>query len=182
MFGTLTLVITIVLIVVKEVMAQYGFYLGRKYKNPVIIADAWHSRTDSLSSVAILIGIVITMFVDGLWWMDSVLAIICALAIFYAAFEIMKEAVTKILGEEPESDLQERITAEALKIYDNDLKIHHLHLHDYITQKELTLHIKLEEFMSIKDGHEVATVIENMIEEKFGMAATIKVEPLETVG
>jgi len=180
-FGTLTLVITIVSIVVKEVMAQYGFYLGKKYKNPVIIADAWHSRTDSLSSVAILIGIVITMFVDGLWWMDSVLAIICALAIFYAAFEIMKEAVTKILGEKPESDLQERITAEALKIYDNDLKIHHLHLHDYITQKELTLHIKLEEFMSIKDGHEVATVIESMIEEKFGMVATIQVEPLETV-
>ena len=180
-FGTLTLVITIISIVVKEAMAQFGFYLGKKHKNPVIIADAWHSRTDSLSSVAILIGIVITMFIDGLWWMDGVLAIICALAIFYAAFEVMKEAVTKILGEEPELDLQNKITAEALKIYDNDLKIHHLHIHDYITQKELTLHIMLEESMSIKEGHKIATSIENMIKEKFDMVATIHIEPLESV-
>jgi len=178
-FGRLTLIVTILSIVVKEAMALYGFHLGKKHKNPVIIADAWHSRTDSLSSVAILIGIVITFFVDGLWWMDSVLAIICALAIFYAAFEVSKEAATKILGEEPEADLQERITAEALKIYDHDLKIHHLHLHDYITQKELTLHIMLEPTMSIKEGHDVATVIERMIKEKFDMIATTHIEPLE---
>jgi len=179
LFGRLTLIVTILSIVVKEAMAQYGFYLGKKHKNPVIIADAWHSRTDSLSSVAILIGIVITMFVDGLWWMDSVLTIICALAIFYAAFEVAKEAATKILGEELEPDLEEQIIAEASKLYDHDLKIHHLHLHDYINQKELTLHIMLEPTMSIKEGHDVATAIEKMIKEKFDMIATTHIEPLE---
>jgi cation diffusion facilitator family transporter len=177
-FGTAALVVTIVSILVKELMAQYGFYLGKKHKNPVIIADAWHSRTDSLSSVAILIGIIVTKFVDGLWWMDSVLAIICALAIFWAAFEIGKEVVSKILGEVPTQDFIDELNAQARELHVHDLELHHIHLHNYITHKELTLHIKLEKDMTIEQGHDIATVIENMILERFGMDATIHVEPI----
>jgi cation diffusion facilitator family transporter len=178
-YGTLAIIITVVSVLIKEGLAQYAFFLGRKHDNPVISADGWHHRTDALSSLVILAGITVTKFISGLWWMDSVLGVICAFMIFYAAFEIMKETVTKLLGEEPQSDLQEKITEEALKLYDRDLKIHHLHLHDYISQKELTLHIMLEGDLKIKDGHIVASVLEDMIEKKFNMVATIHVEPLE---
>jgi cation diffusion facilitator family transporter len=180
-FGTLALVITIVSIVIKEGLAQYGFYLGRKYNNPVITADAWHSRSDSLSSVAVLIGIVVSLFVDGLWWMDSLLAAICSLAIFYAAFHIMKDVIAKILGEEPKQDFIDELNAETHKIYGSDLELHHIHLHNYITHNELTLHICLDGSMTIEQGHDIATVLENMIEEKFNMDATIHVEPIEGV-
>ena len=178
-FGTLALVVTIISIVVKEGLAQYGFYLGRKYKNPVITADAWHSRTDSLSSVAILVGIIITKIWDGLWWMDSILGLLCALVIFYAAFEVMKDVVTKTLGEEPEQGFVDELVDEIKKVYENDLRLHHIHLHNYITHKELTLHIMLDGDMSIKEGHEVSTVIEEIIKEKFDMTATIHIDPLE---
>ncbi|MCL2071368.1 MAG: cation diffusion facilitator family transporter [Oscillospiraceae bacterium] len=178
-YGTLALVITIVSIVVKELLAQYEFYLGRKYNNPVITADAWHSRTDSLSSVVILIGIIITKFAANLWWMDSVLGIVCALMIFYAAYEIMKEVVTKMLGEEPEQSFIDELTDEIKKIYDSDLMLHHIHLHNYVTHKELTLHIMLNKHMTIEEGHDVATVIEDRIQEHFDMTATIHVEPLQ---
>jgi cation diffusion facilitator family transporter len=178
-FGTLAIVITAVSIIIKELLAQYAFYIGRKTNNPVVTADGWHHRSDSLSSVVVLAGIIVTRFFEGLWWMDSVLGVFCALAIFFAAFQIMRESITKILGEEPDKDLQEKITAEALKIYEHDLKIHHLHLHDYVTQKELTLHIMLDGNLTINDGHKVTTVMEDMIEKKFGMIATIHVEPSE---
>ncbi|MCL1904436.1 MAG: cation diffusion facilitator family transporter [Oscillospiraceae bacterium] len=176
-YGTLAIIVTIASVVVKELLAQFAFYLGRKTKNSVVSADGWHHRTDALSSIVILIGIVVTKFVTNLWWMDSVLGMACAAMIFFAAIQIMREAITKILGEEPEHNLKERITEEALKIYENDLQIHHIHLHDYISQKELTLHIMLDENMTIKDSHKVATVIENMIKDKFDMVATIHVEP-----
>lgn len=177
-FGTLALVITIISIVLKEALAQYEFYLGRKYKNPVITADAWHSRTDSISSIAILIGIIITKIWPGLWWMDSVLGIICALVIFYAAFEIMREVVTKILGEEPKQELIDELTKEIKEIYHEDLRLHHFHIHNYITHKELTFHIRLEKDKTIEEGHVIAKKIEDMIEEKFNMATTIRVEPM----
>ena len=178
--GTLALVITIVSIVIKEALAQYEFYLGRKYKNPVITADAWHSRTDSIGSVAILIGIIVARLVPGLWWMDSVLGLICALVIFYAAFSIMKEVVTKILGEEPNQEFISTLTDEVKKIYKKDMKIHHIHLHNYISHKELTLHIRLDKNMTVEQGHKIASKLEIMIKEKFDMDATIHIEPLQT--
>jgi len=178
-YGTLALVITIVSIIVKEILARYAFYIGKKTDNPVVTADGWHHRSDSLSSVVVLIGIVISKFVVDVWWMDSVLGMFCALAIFYIAFKIMKEAITKILGEEPEQELIDKLIAEINEICDNDLKTHHFHLHNYISQKEITFHIRLDKKMTIEEGHKIATIIEKMIKAKFDMIATIHVEPLK---
>ena len=178
-YGALALVVTIVSIIMKEAMAQYAFYLGRKHNNPVITADGWHHRTDSFSSVIVLIGIAVTMYVEDFWWMDSVLGMFCALAIFFAAFKIIKEAITSLLGEEPPPEFIAEFKNEINMIYDNDLKLHHFHLHNYISHKELTLHIMLDKNLTIEDGHDIATVIEDMINEKFGMEATIHIEPLD---
>jgi cation diffusion facilitator family transporter len=179
MYGTIAIVVTVVSILVKEALAQYAFYLGRKHDNQVISADGWHHRTDSLSSVVVLIGIVITQFVDGLWWMDSVLGVLCALAIFYAAYKIMIEAVSRLLGEEPTQNFIDELNSEVKKIYSDDLKLHHFHLHNYVSHKELTFHLMLDKDTTIENGHDIATAIEDMIKEKYDMEATIHVEPLE---
>jgi len=101
------------------------------------------------------------------------------LAIFYAAFEIMKESVSKLLGEEPDKALIDKITEEVKKIYTDDLYIHHFHLHNYISQKEITFHIRLDKNMTIENGHIVASNIEDMVKEKFNMMATIHLEPYD---
>jgi len=178
-YGTLAIAVTVVSIIVKELLAQYAFYIGRKTDNIVVIADGWHHRSDSFSSVVVLIGIIITKFATDFWWMDSVLGMFCALAIFYAAYQIMKESITKILGEEPEQDLIDKISVEIKKIYKDDLQAHHFHLHDYISQKELTFHIMLDKNMTIENGHKIASDIEDMIEKEFNIIATIHIEPLE---
>ena len=178
-YGTLALVVTVVSIIIKELLAQYAFYLGRKYNNTVITADGWHHRTDSLSSVVVLIGIVVTRFIDGLWWMDSVLGVFCALAIFYAAYQIMIQAITRLLGEPPKQELVDEISDMINNMYDVDLKLHHVHLHDYISQKELTLHIRLDKKLTIEEGHNVTLTIEKMVREKYNMETTIHVEPLK---
>ncbi|MCL2603709.1 MAG: cation diffusion facilitator family transporter [Defluviitaleaceae bacterium] len=176
-YGTIAVVVTAVSIIIKELLAQYAFLLGRKHDNPVITADGWHHRTDSLSSVIVLAGILVARFVDGLWWMDSVLGVICALAIFYAAYKIMVDAVTRILGEEPKQELIDSIKAEVKALSEDDLRLHHFHLHNYISHKELTLHMFIDGDLTIKNGHYLATAVEDMIKEKFGMEATIHVEP-----
>ena len=178
-FGSLALYITIGSIVIKELLAQYSFYLGRKFDNTAITADGWHSRTDSISSVAILAGIIVTRFVAGLWWMDSVLGMICAVIILYAAVKVLRDSVTRILGEEPKADFVEKLQIELVKISKNDLEVHHLHLHNYVSHKELTMHIRINEDATIKEGHDLATRVEEMIMEKFNIEATIHVEPFE---
>lgn len=174
-YGALAVIVTLVSIAGKELLAQYAFYIGRKTGSASVKADGWHHRTDALSSIVVLAGIV---FAKQFWWVDSVLGIIIALMLFYATFEIMKETITKLLGEEPGDDLIEKINAEVKKIYPDDLRIHHFHLHNYVLHKELTLHIRLDKNLTIENGHQIATVIENTIKDKFDMAATIHVEPL----
>jgi cation diffusion facilitator family transporter len=177
-YGTIAIVVTIFSIILKEVLAQIAFYIGRKTDNVIVKADGWHHRTDSLSSLVVLIGILVTKFAADFWWMDSVLGMFCALAIFYAAFSILKESISKLLGEEPRHDLVVQITNEIKSIYKNDFNVHHLHLHNYITQKELTLHLKLDKNMTNENCHKIATDVEKIILDKFDMVATIHVEPL----
>jgi cation diffusion facilitator family transporter len=174
-YGTIAIVVTVVSIAVKELLAQYAFYIGRKTQNSSVKADGWHHRSDALSSIVVLAGI---LFAKQFWWIDSALGIVIALMLFYVTFVIMKEAVDKILGEVPDRDLIIKITDEINNIYHNDLKIHHFHIHNYISHKELTFHIRLNKDLTIGTGHKTATAIEKAIEEKFGMTATIHVEPL----
>ncbi|MCL2381599.1 MAG: cation diffusion facilitator family transporter [Treponema sp.] len=178
-FGTLAIVVITVSVVVKVILAQFAFYVGRKTDNAIVKADGWQHCADALSSVVVLAGIIITKFTAEFWWMDSALGIFCALAIFYAGFKILKESVSKLLGEEPSRELIEKINAEVKKVYSDDLQMHHFHLHNYVLQKEMTLHIRLLKNMTVEHSHKIATAIEAIIREHFDIAATIHVEPME---
>jgi len=175
-YGIVAIVVTVVSIVVKEALAQYAFYIARKTGNTSVKADGWHHRSDALSSVVVLAGIFLA---EHFWWIDSALAVVIALFLFYAAIIIIKETVTKMLGEEPGEDLIEKITAHVKATYHDTLQIHHFHLHDYVTEKELTLHIRLDKNMTIEQGHKIASEIEANIKEDFGIMATIHIEPLK---
>jgi cation diffusion facilitator family transporter len=177
-FGTVAIVVTVVSIVVKELMAQYAFFLGRKSGSTTVKADGWHHRTDALSSLVILIGILLK---DYFWWIDGALGIAVSLMLMYAAYQILMEAVNKILGEEPGEELIEEIIALISALYDYDLHPHHFHIHNYISSKELTFHIKIENSLSVEEGHDIATVIEDLIDEKLSIKSTIHLEPINFV-
>ena len=175
-FGTLAIVITVVSIVVKELMAQYAFFLGRRSDSTVVKADGWHHRTDALSSLVILIGI---LFKNYFWWIDGVLGLLVSLMLMYAAYAILKESVSKILGEEPGEELIKEILGHMRSLYDYDLHPHHFHLHNYISSKELTFHIKIGNNISVEEGHAIATTIEELIDEKLSLKSTIHLEPVD---
>ncbi len=173
-FGTIAIVVTIISIVLKEALAQYAFYIGRKTDNLSVKADGWHHRTDALSSVVVLIGIFLS---DRFWWIDSILGLIIALMLFYASYEIIKDAIDKLLGEKPSDEIinkvEQIIGLESL----SDITPHHYHIHNYIRHQELTFHIKVENNMDIESAHGIATKIEKKIKAELNIIATIHIEP-----
>ncbi|MCK4880853.1 MAG: cation transporter [Bacteroidales bacterium] len=175
-FGTLAIVVTVVSIVVKELMAQYAFFLGRRSGSSTVKADGWHHRTDALSSLVILIGI---LFKDYFWWIDGALGIVVSILLLYAAYKILMESVDKILGEDPGEELIQEIHALIRTLYDYDLYPHHFHIHNYISSKELTFHIKIQNSISVEEGHAIATAIEELIDEKLSVKSTIHLEPID---
>lgn len=174
-FGALAITVTAVSIVVKELLAQFAFYIGKKTDSASVRADGWHHRTDMLSSAVVLAGIVAA---QRFWWLDSVLGAVIALMLFYAAYKIIKDAITMLLGEEPGAELVRDITEAVRSVHGSDMRLHHFHIHNYIVHKELTLHIRLDKDLSIHAGHKIATDVETIIKDQFGIIATVHIEPL----
>lgn len=174
-FGTLAIVVTIASIITKELLAQYAFKLGKKSGSSTVKADGWHHRSDALSSLVILIGI---LFKNLFWWIDAILGIVVSLMIFYAAYKILMESVSKILGEEPSEELIEEVKLQIRSLYAYDLYPHHFHIHNYISSKELTFHIKIDNHLSVEAGHAIATSIEELLDEKMAISTTIHLEPI----
>lgn len=173
-FGLLAIIITMVSAVVKELMAQYSIRKGKKYHLTSLVADGWHHRSDAISSLVILIGI---LFARYFWWIDGVLGFIVALLIAYTAYEIIKETTNSLLGESPSEELISRLKDIANHCTDIILNCHHFHIHKYGKHTEITFHLRLPGDTTVNRAHELVTIIENCIKDEMGIIATIHVEP-----
>ncbi len=173
-FGTLAIVVTVISIVVKEVMAQYAYYTYRLTGFETLKADGWHHRSDALSSLVVLLGILLG---KHFWWIDSVLGFVISLMLFYAVFEIIRGSTNKLLGEEPDEAFVRQVEELIKRVSNQDIYPHHYHLHSYGDHRELTFHIKLPGTLDIHTGHDIASQIEDALRNEMFIEATIHVEP-----
>lgn len=173
-FSNLAIIIMIISITLKEGMAQFAIRFGKKIDSNSLIADGWHHRSDSISSFLILIGII---FGKQFWWIDGGLGIAVSLFIFYTTYKILKESISSLLGEEPDDEFKIRLEKLINKNLGFDLKVHHLHIHQYGNHKELTFHIHLRPEMKLAEAHEITNELEELVRINMNVEATIHVEP-----
>lgn len=173
-YGFWAIIVTVLSILLKEALAQFAFYAGKKTGRRSVKADGWHHRSDAISSLIILIGIFVSEY---FWWIDGVLGIFVAILIGYTAYDIMKENMSIIIGEAPNDDFIDKIISLANNTAEQELKIHDLHIHNYIMYKELTFHIKLPKNMDIFTANTIVEKIENKIKDTHNIRTTIKIEP-----
>jgi len=173
-YGSLAIWAMIITIVSKEAMAQYAFWAGKLTGMTSLKADAWHHRSDAVSSIIILAGII---FGGHIWWLDGVMGIIVAGIIMYASYDIFKSAIGPLLGRSPSDKLLKKVTAVCKKYAGKEVFVHHFHIHDYGNHTELTFHIHLDGKMSLEEAHAVTKQIEFELLKDFRIAATIHMEP-----
>ena len=178
-YGIIAIIVTIVSVVLKEALARYAFWVGRKTGFKSMKADGWHHRTDAISSLIILVGI---LFGRLYWWVDGVLGLAVSVMILYSGYEIMQEAISSLLGEKADPDLMEKIKKIADSVTEMDIQVHHMHLHDYVNHKELTCHIMLPKDMSLEDAHEISTRIEDRIYKETLIETTVHCDPRDFTG
>ncbi|WP_288680042.1 cation diffusion facilitator family transporter, partial [uncultured Brachyspira sp.] len=89
-FNKISIIAMIVSIIIKEILAQYSFWAYRKSGAKSLYADAWHHRSDSITSIIILVGILIG---KNFWQLDGILSIIVSIVIFIAAFDVIKSSI-----------------------------------------------------------------------------------------
>lgn len=172
-YGKAAIIVTVLSILVKELMAQFAFWAGRKSDSTILKADGWHHRTDALSSVVILIGILCGSFAD---WIDGALGILVSLMIFYASYEILRDSVSRLIGETPDRKVVDKIEALIVKM-DLDVQPHHFHLHRYGDHVELTFHLTMDGDLTLEQAHDQAHRIEQALRDQMKIEATIHMEP-----
>ncbi|MCL2832258.1 MAG: cation diffusion facilitator family transporter [Treponema sp.] len=175
-FGAAAITVTIISIVVKELLAQYAFYTAKLTGNKSFKNTGLRYRTGALTSTVILAGI---LFAKRFWWTDSVLGLIIALVMAWTAFLILRMSILKIMGIKPPQELIDNITKEIVNLYEDDFQIHHWIIYNYDPHKELIVHIKLNQDLSIQNSHEIITGIQKLILDKFGIITVIRVEPMD---
>lgn len=173
-YGSLAIWVTVISVVVKEIMANYTIFVGKKFNYNSLKADGWHHRSDAISSLVLLIGILLG---NSFWWMDSVLAFLVSLMIFYTTYTILKESISVLIGEGMDPELEEQIISHGKGLAGTiDLKPHHFMVHRYGNHTELTFHIRLPGHFSLFEAHEIASKYENVLRESLKISVTIHVD------
>lgn len=173
-FGTLAIVVTIISIIGKEVMAQASFWGYRKNGSAALKADAWHHRTDALSSVVVLVGIFLGNY---FWWVDSVMGLIVAFMIAFTGWQILRNEFDVLIGKAISPELVQQMKQISFDATGRDNNLHHFHIHQYGDHTEISFHISLPADYTILQAHSYCTKIEKAILEQLHMNVTIHTDP-----
>ena len=177
-FGWLALSAMIATIVVKEAMAQYAFWAARRTRLNSLRADAYHHRSDTLSSAILLVGMVAAKLVgETLWWMDGALSCVVGALLLRLAWTVLRDASNRLLGGRVPADLEAKIRELCARVGEHDdFDLHHLHFHEYGAHTEVTFHIRFDGDTPLRDAHACADKIEKAVLAELGVDATIHLE------
>ena len=162
--GRLALIAAVISIVSKEAMYWYTRAAAKKIDSSALMADAWHHRSDALSSVGSFIGILGARL--GLPVLDPVASVVICLFILKAAFDIFRDAISKMLdtacSDEVEAQMREVVLAQ-----DGVLGVDRLQTRLFGDRIYVEIDIAADGSTPLSQAHESATLVHDAIEEQF---------------
>lgn len=179
--GAVALVAAVVSIVAKEILYRYTVRVGRQIDSPSVIANAWHHRSDALSSLGTLAGIGCAYFLGEKWRIaDPIAALLVAVFIFKIALDLIRTG----LGELLEKSLPADVEQEILSIVTANPEIrspHNLRTRRIGASIAIEVHVRVDGAMSVAHSHALTVDIEHRLRARFGAGTmiAIHVEPFK---
>jgi len=175
--GEYTIVISIIVIISaigKELMARYSNIIAKKINSDVLKADAWHHRSDAISSIGVAIGILGARY--GFPILDPIFGLVVSVIIIYVGIKLVRTASNFLLGTGLDKELIKKIK-EIARSTEEVKGIHEISVHDYGTNKILTLHAEVNSNLSLDQAHKIADKLEKNINEQTKFSTIIHLEP-----
>lgn len=181
--GVIALAAAVVSIAAKEILYRYTVRVGRAVESPSVVANAWHHRSDALSSLGTLVGIGCAYFLGQKWRIaDPIAALVVAVFIFKVAFDLIRTGLGELLERSLPADMEEEI----LRIVTADSEIrepHNLRTRRIGASIAVEVHVRVDGNMTVSRSHALTVDIERRLRARFGEGTmiAIHVEPVKEV-
>ena len=179
--GMLALWAALVSIVVKEILYQYTRLKGKKLDSPALTANAWHHRSDALSSIGAAVGIGGAILLGNRWTvLDPLASIVVGAMLVKVAWDLLGPS----FGELTDSSLPAETEKEMLEIIRGVEGVsdpHNLRTRRIGARIAAEVHVRMDGHVTLEEAHEKATEVERRVRERFGRDShvTVHMEPLK---
>ena len=177
--GTLALWAALLSIVVKEVLFRYTIAKGKALESPAVIANAWHHRSDALSSIGAAIGIGGALLLGQKWAvLDPLASIVVGAMLVKVAWDLLKSSTGELTDMSLPEDTEREIE-DIIRSFPEVTEPHNLRTRRIGNRVAIEAHVRLDGDMSLREAHDIVTAIEHQIKSRFGPATlvTIHMEP-----
>ncbi|MBR0390363.1 MAG: cation transporter [Prevotella sp.] len=173
--GLLALWAALLSIILKEAVFHYSMVQARKLNSQAVEANAWHHRSDALSSIGTAIGIGGAIFLGERWTvLDPMAGIIVGLFIIKVAIDLLRNGI----GDLMEHSLPDEVESEILQLAGSIPGVtepHDLHTRRIGNHYAIELHILMDDDISLREAHNKSEEVENILREHYGKETHISV-------
>lgn len=162
--GILALIAAVVSILVKEGMYRYTSSAAKRIDSNALMADAWHHRSDALSSIGALIGIGGARL--GFPVLDPIASLVICLFIAKAAYDIFKDAIDKMVDRSCDEETEKAIRACALR-HEGVLAVDQLMTRQFGNRIYIEMEVSVDGQMPLDEAHAIAEKLHDDIEREF---------------
>ena len=170
------IIVLLATVILKEFTAQYAEFLSSKIASGTLHADAWHHRTDALSSLLVVGALIAGKY--GYSAVDGWAGLGVALFLIYTGIEIAKDAVDDLIGKPPTSEDIESIRQIVMSV-DGVLGAHDITIHSYGHDKFASVHVEIDAERSTAAAHDISEEVEDKLEQALGVEPTVHMDPVQ---
>ena len=179
--GRIALWAALISIAAKEIIYLLTIRVSRRVQSSALEANAWHHRTDALSSVATSIGIGGALLFGGKWAiLDPIAAVLVSIFILVAAARLLHEAMQDLLEKRLPEEVENEI--RAMVAADSEMsEMHKLRTRRVGNVYSIEMHLRMDGNMPLAEAHRHSAMLEQRLRERFGQQTmiTIHMEPLK---
>ncbi len=179
--GWIALWAALLSILIKELLYQYTARKGRTLDSQVMVANAWHHRSDALSSVGAALGIGLAIWLGRRWTvLDPVASVVVGLMLVKVAYELLKASVGELTERSLPADTEQEIE-QIIQSFDDVCQPHNLRTRRIGNRIAIEAHVRMDGQLPLHVVHERATTIERKLKDRFGAKThvTLHMEPVK---
>ena len=179
--GWIALWAALLSILIKELLYQYTARQGRQLDSQVMIANAWHHRSDALSSIGAAIGIGLAILLGRRWTvLDPVASVVVGLMLLKVAYELLKVSIGELTERSLPTETEQEIE-QIIQSFDDVCEPHNLSTRRIGNRIAIEAHVRMDGQLPLNIVHERATTIERKLKDRFGVKThvTLHMEPVK---